>query len=177
MFNNLKLPRNYSKALKNLELLNLNKGTWIDAGCGEGTYAIPLSLFVDKVIALDTNLRDLKTLDNYMKDNKITNIEPIIFDFNNKFKNLFNNVDGVLFSFSLHFQKDFGSTLNNSYEILKENGGRIVIIEYERKIPVPWVPYPITEEKMIKLLEDAKFDNILRVFKNGRFYILEAIKH
>ncbi|OLS26731.1 MAG: Ubiquinone/menaquinone biosynthesis C-methyltransferase UbiE [Candidatus Heimdallarchaeota archaeon LC_3] len=175
MFNKLKLPRNYSKALKNLELLKLDKEIWIDAGCGKGTYSIPLSFFVDKVIALDTNKYNLETLNNFIKDNKITNIESFIFDFNNKYKILFDNVDGILYSFSLHFQKEISNVLNNSFDVLKKNGGRVVIIEYERKIPVPWIPYPITEKKMIELLQKAKFDNISRIFKNNRYYILEAI--
>jgi ubiquinone/menaquinone biosynthesis C-methylase UbiE len=172
----MKLPRNYSKAIKNLELLKLKRGIWLDAGCGEGTYAIPLSFLVDKVIAIDTNENYLKILKGYIKNYEITNIDAKLFDFNNKFNFSADVLDGILLAFSLHFQKKFDSVLMNSYYKLKQKVGRIVIIEYETEHSVPWNPYPITEEKMAKHLETAKFSNISGIFKNSRFYILEAIK-
>lgn len=168
------LPSKYYKALKNLKLLNLKGGIWIDAGCGVGAYSIPLATYVDNVIALDTNTSSLEILEKERNINKIKNISIKNKDFNKELKNYNERIDGILFAFSLHFQPDINNVLLNSYEILKEKSGKLVIIEYERHTRVPWVPYPLPEEKMLKLLKENHFNESDRIFKNNRYYILES---
>ncbi len=54
--------KDYERELRNLEKAGINGGTWIDAGCGQGAYTIPLAMLVDVVIAIDQNSGHLNNL-------------------------------------------------------------------------------------------------------------------
>ena len=174
MLNRLNLPHKYLKASKNLEFINFNGGTWIDAGCGEGAYSIPLSFFVERVIAVDENVNSLNRLKKILTTSKINNITVKNFNFNNNLKTLGDNFFGILFAFSLHYQQEISHLLEESLELIKKHKGKIIIIEYERQIPVPWVPFPWNYEKVRNEIFDTGFLESELIFSNDRYFILEA---
>lgn len=167
-------PRNYSKALKNLQMCSWTEGLWIDAGCGAGTYSLGLSFLVDQVIAIDTNNSSLKTLGKYIELNNIKNITPLYHDFNDPFGIISEKIQGMLFAFSLHFQRELQKVLTNAYESLHKNNGQVVIIEYERSSPVPWVPWPVPKKNLVYLMKKFGFSKFSLVFQNRRYYIISA---
>ncbi|MFW9930817.1 MAG: hypothetical protein ACFFD1_15620, partial [Candidatus Thorarchaeota archaeon] len=112
-------------------------------------------------------LRKIKTM-------KISNISIINSDFSKGF-NLNNNyVSGILFAFSLHYHTNIDRIISKTEVILNKNDHKLIIIDYNRKTPLPWVPYPYYLNKMIDILKNVKFIKIKILFSNNRYYILEA---
>ena len=147
--------------LKQLEKCGVIGGTWIDAGSGNGTFTFPLSSLASKVIALDTNKNNLSYLRS--KISRESNIESIIHDFNKPFW-YSEQVDGILFGFSLHYDPNPATALKNAYLQLKTSG-KLVVFEYSSEKSVPWVPYPIPSEKLLLTLNKLNFRDI-QVVKN-----------
>jgi ubiquinone/menaquinone biosynthesis C-methylase UbiE len=143
-----------NRVTEQLRLCKIKGGVWIDAGCGTGTYTIPLATLASRVIAFDKDSRDIEFLKKQLTS--LTNIKPMLLDFN---KSSFNEqVDGILFAFSLHYNKDPKKALTNAFNHIKK-GGRILVIEYSRKKPVSWVPFPQPKEKLINALNNIGFRN------------------
>jgi hypothetical protein len=51
-------------------------------------------------------------------------------------------LDGVLLANALHYVRDAAAMLARVAAMLRP-GGRVVLIEYDRRAPNPWVPFPI----------------------------------
>jgi SAM-dependent methyltransferase len=84
-------------------------------------------------------------------------------------------VDGILFGFSLHYQPNPTQAIRNAFNHLKPNG-QIIIFEYTRGEPLPWVPFPLPKKKLIPLLAKTGFKEIDTILNNSRFYIIKSIK-
>ncbi len=166
----------YDKEIYNLQKANISGGTWIDAGCGQGAYTIPLSSLVDSILAIDQNSSNLRSLQNKLTRLHITNISTKEADFRDTtiYKSgVFNN---VLFTFSLHYTSDL-SFLQDILRLKKDQMNfKIIIIEYTRTSPVPWVPHPCPLHKLEQLV--AKLDDyeIKNKYENNRYYIAEITK-
>jgi ubiquinone/menaquinone biosynthesis C-methylase UbiE len=146
----------FEEIVNQLRKCKIQGGIWIDAGCGNGTYTIPLATLVSEVIALDKNKNNLSYLES-----KITskmNIRTQHFDFS-KPSWYSSFVDGILFGFSLHYDPKHRTALEHAYQQLKP-GGKLVVIEYSSEKAVSWVPYPLPMEKLIKILKSLSFFSI-----------------
>ena len=64
----------FEKEKQNLLKAKIDEGEWIDAGCGQGAYTIPLATIVTKVLGLDKNEGNLERLERRIKENRIDNI-------------------------------------------------------------------------------------------------------
>lgn len=62
--------------------------------------------------------------------------------------------DGVLFANVLHFTRRAVDVLASAAQLLKPDG-RVVVIEYERRMPNPWVPHPLSLEKLADVARRA----------------------
>lgn len=158
--------------MKQLQLSGISKGIWVDAGCGRGTYTFPLATLASQVIAIDKNPYNISFLKAQLPP--ITNIEIYEKDFNQEtfFHEL---VDGVLFGFSLHYEPTPIIALQNAFNQLKNNG-TIIIFEYIREEPLPWVPFPIPKFKLNKMLKKIGFNQIETILQDSRFYIVRGRK-
>ncbi len=162
----------YQKILKQLKQSGISKGVWIDAGCGRGTYTFPLATLASQVIAVDNNPYDISFLKSQLPEQ--TNIIVSEKDFTRDL--LFHDlVDGILFGFSLHYEPTSAVALRNAFNHLKLNGN-IVVFEYTREKPLPWVPFPVPKKKLIPLLEKTGFQEINTIINNSRFYIIGGKK-
>ncbi|MHA1228688.1 MAG: class I SAM-dependent methyltransferase, partial [Candidatus Hodarchaeales archaeon] len=54
--------RDFNHNLQQLKMCSIKGDVWIDAGCGTGTYTIPLSKLVTKVIGIDRNYQNIQQL-------------------------------------------------------------------------------------------------------------------
>jgi SAM-dependent methyltransferase len=150
----------------------ISKGIWIDAGCGRGTFSLPLAELAARVIAIDKNFYDISFLKTQLLST--SNIEVFEKDFTKE--PLFHElVDGVLFGFSLHYELNPLKALQNAFNQIKTNGA-IIIFEYIRDVPLPWVPFPVPKFKLIKLLKKIGFSEIETIVQDSRFYIVRGIK-
>ncbi|GHN01289.1 hypothetical protein WSM22_27780 [Cytophagales bacterium WSM2-2] len=118
---------------------------WTDLGAGEGLFTRALGSLVrpgSHVVAVDQSTSALKSiawdLRNVTLDRLAGNFSSL--DFGKDF-------DGILMANSLHY-------VPNQLEFIRELAsrltpvGRIVIVEYERREPNTWVPYPIDFKKL-----------------------------
>lgn len=163
----------YEKEYQNLLKANISAGRWIDAGCGRGAYTIPLSGLVDSVLAIDQNTSKLSNLQNKLELLEITNIELKHADFRNKLVLTDGDFDGVLFTFSLHYASNLLFLTEFLEQKVQQRNFKIIIIEYTRTIPVPWVPYPCPPNKIEKLVEALDIYEIDNKYQNNRYYIIE----
>jgi SAM-dependent methyltransferase len=63
-------------------------------------------------------------------------------------------LDGMLFANSLHYVREPGALLVKMRGDLRP-GGRVVIVEYDRRRPNPWVPFPIDAADLPALAREA----------------------
>ena len=144
--------------IKNGVTINTGAQVWADLGCGEGTFTIALASLLpagSMIIAVDKNPA---VLDSIPEKAGNTSIQKLNFDFN-KSQLSFKDADGIMMANSLHYYKDKATILIKAGQSLK-GGGQLIIIEYETQYPNPWVPYPITKDDLINLLEECGFTEI-----------------
>ncbi|MFW9780178.1 MAG: class I SAM-dependent methyltransferase [Candidatus Heimdallarchaeota archaeon] len=164
----------YDRVMDQLKMLHLkSEAIWVDAGCGTGTFTFPMSTLVNKVIAVDQSVSRITHLRKSLPSN--ANIIPLVSDFNHD-RYTIDPVDGILFGFSLHYQQNPLIALKNAYNQIRP-AGSVVVFEYCRKTPLPWVPHPIPAGRGKALLADCGFISNEMIFQNKRFYIIKGIKN
>jgi tRNA (cmo5U34)-methyltransferase len=93
----------------------------LEYGCGTGMVSRALSPHVAKIIAVDTSPQMLEVLHRKATEEKIGNIEPLVFDLTRKpLPN--RHVDLVMSSMTLHHIPDFEALLQRFFAILKPGG-------------------------------------------------------
>ena len=126
-------------------------GTWADVGAGSGTFSRALAELVGPggaVIAIDRDERALARLEAHgtESDTAFAPITAITGDMHDLafLMPLKENdaVDGFLFANVLHYTRTPEAVLAQAAALLKPDG-RVVVIEYERRMPNPWVPHPL----------------------------------
>jgi len=63
-------------------------------------------------------------------------------------------LDGILMANLLHFIRDQAALLRRLVPLLKP-GGRLLVVEYEQTMPLPWVPYPVSFARLQSLAREA----------------------
>lgn len=127
---------------------------------------------VHQVIAIDNNPYNISYLKAQLPS--ISNIEVFEKDFTQE-EFWTELVDGVLFGFSLHYEPTPINALENAFKQLKPEGA-IIVIEYMRKDPVPWVPFPLPIFKLTPLLKSIGFSQIETIFQDNHYYIVRGRK-
>lgn len=167
----------FEKEKQNLLKANIDEGKWIDAGCGQGAYTIPLATIVTTVLGLDKNEGNLERLQRRIKETHIFNIRLKKGDLTAVSEYRLEGLRGILFAFSLHYQKNLDFLLDILQEKNDQEKFTIVVIEYVRRTPVPWVPSPCPPEKIEKILQRSSDYKMNIVFQNDRYYIGTVTKN
>jgi SAM-dependent methyltransferase len=135
-------------------------GTWADLGAGDGTFTRALAEVLERgsrVYAVDRDARALATLKRWASENE-ANVISVVADFTTPFElpGLEGALDGMLIANALHYVRDGGAVLARLAARLRV-GGRLVLIEYDRRDANRWVPYPIPLARLPELTADAGF--------------------
>lgn len=115
-------------------------GVWADMGAGTGTFTRALRSLLrpgSRVYAVDNDPAAITALRKIGDD-----VVAIRADFSDSLQLPERPVDGMLFANSLHFVPDTGAVLKRLVGLVK-SGGRVVVVEYDRRPASPWVPHPI----------------------------------
>src|SRR5512143_2464105 len=121
-------------------------GVWADLGAGTGTFTRALARILDAgstIYAVDDDasavvaLRAWATTTARVIAVKADFRQPL--DLPGLGAAL---LDGILLANALHFVADAERVLTRLAQRVRA-GGRIVVVEYDRRAPGPWVPYPI----------------------------------
>jgi ubiquinone/menaquinone biosynthesis C-methylase UbiE len=123
-------------------------GVWADLGAGTGTFARALVQLLEdgsRVYAVDRDARAVADLSRWAEA-EAPMITALQADFT---RDLVlpglgdTKLDGILLANALHFVKDAAVVLARLVEMLR-SGGRVVLVEYDRRAASRWIPYPIS---------------------------------
>lgn len=134
-------------------------GPWADIGAGDGTFTRALAELLgptSRLYAVDRDASAVAALSRWAASSA-PNVTVIHADFT---RPLIvpglepSALDGLLFANALHFVRDPGVVLSRLVTHLRP-GGRVVLIEYDRRRASPWVPYPIPRSSLPSLAAAA----------------------
>jgi ubiquinone/menaquinone biosynthesis C-methylase UbiE len=132
-------------------------GTWADLGAGEGTFTRALAELLgptSRIYAVDRDPDAVAALKQVARTTA-ANVSPVMGDFALPFDPPGSALlDGMLFANSLHYVRDAKTVLARLVAWVKP-GGRVVLVEYDRRMPNPWVPHPIPISRVSDLSEAA----------------------
>jgi ubiquinone/menaquinone biosynthesis C-methylase UbiE len=133
-------------------------GVWADFGAGSGAFTLALRDLAGAdadIYAIDQDRSALAALHDAMRD-RFPEASLHLLDGDIRQPPALPSLDGIVAANSLHYvdRKQQPVTLRRWADLLKP-GGRIVLVEYDSNNPNPWVPYPISFERLGKLAHDA----------------------
>jgi trans-aconitate methyltransferase len=134
-------------------------GTWADFGAGDGTFTRALAARLGagaRIYAVDRDARALRALERGPKGIE-AGITPVRADLERAFElpgARPKTLDGFLLANTLHFLRDQTEVLTRLVGWLKP-GGTVVVIEYDRRAPNRWVPYPLDAADLPPLFDAA----------------------
>ena len=134
-------------------------GTWADIGAGNGTFTRALAELLgpdSRIYAIDEDARALRTLELWAARAK-ANVIPVVADFTGPFELPDvdeRGLDGMLAANALHFVQNPAGVLTRLAERVRP-GGRVVVIEYDRRRASRWVRYPIDSGRLPEIAAHA----------------------
>ena len=140
-------------------------GTWAEFGAGTGLFTGALARVLGpsgRIIAVDRDRRALSELSRLAREHTdaVAEILPVQGDFQSlgSIGELAGfDLDGALFANALHFAPHAGGVLEQVAGLLGD-GGRIVVVEYDRRPASRWVPYPVSIERLGVLASEASLE-------------------
>jgi SAM-dependent methyltransferase len=127
---------------------------WADLGAGEGLFTTALSTLLPEgsaIYAVDKNKNALQAISTSPGVSVVILGEdfttPISFPV---------PLDGMIMANSLHYVRDQAALLRSLKTILQP-WGKIIFVEYDRVPASPWVPYPVSREKLQTIVREAGF--------------------
>ena len=131
------------------------KATWADVGAGDGTFTMALAELLGpraRIYAVDRDARALASLRRWaVRDG--TNVIAVEADFTRPLA-LPEPLDGLLVANALHFVREADVVLARLAALVRP-GGRVVIVEYDRRAASRWVPYPVPRDRLPALAAAA----------------------
>ena len=120
-----------------------HEGVWADLGAGRGTFTRALAQILgaeSRIYAVDSDAPAIAELNSWAAT-QAPNVTAIEGDFTKEVD--LPPLDGILLANALHFVKDRTGVLARLVKRLSPEG-RVVILEYDKRSPSRWVPYPIS---------------------------------
>lgn len=134
-------------------------GTWADLGAGDGTFTRALVELLgpdSRIYAVDRDTSAVAAIERWARK-QAPNVVAVAADFARPFDLPGlgeTELDGMLLANALHFVRDADVVLSRLRSSVRV-GGRIVLIEYDRRGPSRWVPYPIPIARLPTLAASA----------------------
>lgn len=131
-------------------------GTWADLGAGTGTFTVALAQLLGPegaVWAVDRSVEAVRALRRLEPEGAAT-MRAVHADFTGPLR--LPPLDGILMANSLHYVPRHEPFLRGIVEALRPNG-RLLLVEYDRRDPNPWVPHPVPVERFHDLARAVGF--------------------
>jgi trans-aconitate methyltransferase len=131
-------------------------GVWAELGAGKGMFTTALRALLppeSRIYAVDSDPTAIAVLEVFLEG-----VTPILADFSQPFELPETPLDGILMANALHFVLDQELILRRLVKLLRP-GGRVVIVEYDRRAKSRWVPFPISADRWLELAPRAGLAN------------------
>jgi len=135
--------------------------TWADLGAGSGLFTKALSTLLpdgSTVYAID---QETKALNNIALPSREILLKKMTIDFVND-PIVTEPLDGVLMANALHFVRDKSAFMKKIKQAIKPSA-KIMIVEYDRDTPNPWVPYPVSYQSLQHLADEVGLASISKI--------------
>ncbi len=149
----------HADAVDFLKRAKPSSGVWADVGAGTGTFTRALAELIGedgRVYAIDNDPRALRRLAREVAGagRRVVAVQGDMTDLA-AIRELNGVVlTGALFANALHFTDRPERVLSRTAERLGPDG-RIVVIEYDRAEPNPWVPHPLPFDRLCEVARVA----------------------
>lgn len=146
---------------------------WTDLGCGGGTFSYALASLLPEgsnIICVD---KDPQRIDPAYSGNSLqfkkADIQQVNFEPG--------SLSGVLIANALHYVKDQEAFIERIDKFLQP-GGSWVLVEYDTTVASPWVPYPVSFNRLKELYkgygEIRKLNERDSVFGRAKLYACQV---
>jgi ubiquinone/menaquinone biosynthesis C-methylase UbiE len=148
---------------------------WADFGAGQGTFTEALAQLLGKeasVLAVDSDARALRDLRRLALQTTAPSIQVTAGDVRDlhAIPALGSaTLDGALFANVLHFVDDPQVVLHQVKTLLKPDG-RVVVIEYDRRLASRWVPFPLPPAALAKAARAAGLSEPVEIGRRASRY-------
>jgi ubiquinone/menaquinone biosynthesis C-methylase UbiE len=140
-------------------------GIWADLGAGTGNFTFALRALLGPrgtIYAVDRDAKALAAqrtrLANAPQGAPIRLVQADVVTQTPALPAL----DGVLMANLLHFVVDPLPLLRRLHSWLRPDG-RLLVVEYEQSVPIPWVPHPMPLARLAELAQEAGFGQATQV--------------
>ena len=150
--------------------VSTHDGIWADLGAGNGLFTralVHLLSAESHVIAVDSDPAAVAELARLAAGMSRVTAKPA--DFSSAALTFEQPLDGILLANALHFVKEPGAVLARLVTLLRP-GGRVVLVEYDRRSANRWVPYPIGISDLPKLAGAAGLEKFTVVERRPSNY-------
>lgn len=139
-------------------------GTWADLGAGTGNFTWALAELLGPtatIYALDRDARAVTAQERRLRDEppaatvlprQADVLRPLALP----------PLDGIIAANLLHFVRDQAGLLRRIRKELRP-GGRLLVVEYEQALPIPWVPHPLPFARLASLAHEAGFQPLAQI--------------
>lgn len=137
--------------------------TWADLGAGTGNFTRALAELLGPagtVYAVDRDARALAAQRARAADARVAEIVLRQADVARTLD--LPALDGALLANLLHFVRDQDALLRRLRAHLKPHG-RLLLVEYDQALPIPWVPFPVPPARFAALAQAAGFEQVRQV--------------
>jgi ubiquinone/menaquinone biosynthesis C-methylase UbiE len=131
-------------------------GIWADLGAGTGNFTWALRELLGRGGAIYAVDRDGKAIrqqrERLERSGPGAAIHPLQGDITRPLD--LPALDGALMANVLHFIRDQPAVLDRVRSYLRP-GGRLLVVEYDLRLPMPWVPVPVSADRFRSLASAA----------------------
>jgi ubiquinone/menaquinone biosynthesis C-methylase UbiE len=139
-------------------------GVWADLGAGTGNFTWALAELLGPaatIYALDRDARAIAAQQRRLRDEPpAATVLPLQTDVLRPLA--LPPLDGALLANLLHFARDQAGLLRRVRAALRP-GGRLLVVEYEQTLPLPWVPHPLPLSRLVAVAREAGFQPPVQV--------------
>jgi ubiquinone/menaquinone biosynthesis C-methylase UbiE len=131
-------------------------GTWADLGAGTGNFTWALAELIGPLGTIYAVDRDGKAIrhihQRLVQAAPGSTIIPVQADITHRLD--LPALDGVIMANALHFIRDQPGALATAAGYLRP-GGRLLLVEYDLRMPLPWTPFPVSFARLQALAAGA----------------------
>ena len=134
-------------------------GIWADLGAGTGNFSWALAELISPhgtIYAIDRDAKAIRQIhQRIVQADPGAAIIPQQADFSRALD--IPTLDGILMANALHFIRDQPAVLALVANYLRP-AGRLLVVEYDLRAPLPWVPFPVSFARLELLATQAGFE-------------------